>query len=123
MGITWWSSEIRNWPLDGPIVDAILGTGLTEPPRPNAARAIKRINAAKHPVLAVDLPSGLDANTGQPYDPTIKATKTITFVAEKMGFANPAAKDYLGEVSVGDIGCPRKLIEQVASTTTFESPK
>jgi hypothetical protein len=42
--------------------------------------------------------------------------KTITFVAEKAGFANPAAKEYLGEVIVGDIGCPRKLIEEVASS-------
>jgi NAD(P)H-hydrate epimerase len=115
MGITWWASEIPHWPLDGPIVDAILGTGLTEAPRAAAARAIRRINAAKKPVLAIDLPSGMDANTGEAFDPTVKATKTITFVAEKSGFANPGAAEFLGEVMVGDIGCPRKLIENLAA--------
>src|SRR5688572_30131022 len=55
MGITWWKSEIPNWPLEGGIViDALLGTGLTEPPRPSAARAIKRILIADQPVLAID---------------------------------------------------------------------
>ena len=114
MGITWWHSEIRNWPLEGPVVDAILGTGLTEPPRAPAARAIKRINASERPVLAVDVPSGLDCDTGEPLGPCVRATKTITFVAEKIGFANPNAADHLGEVIVAGIGCPRaKLIEQV----------
>jgi NAD(P)H-hydrate epimerase len=115
MGITWWKSEIPSWPLEkGIIVDAILGTGLTEPPRPAAARAIKRINAADQPVLAVDVPSGLDCDTGQPLGPCVKATITITFVAEKVGFANPEARDYLGEVIIGDIGAPRKLIDRVS---------
>jgi NAD(P)H-hydrate epimerase len=116
MGITWWKGEIPNWPLaDGMIIDAILGTGLTEPPRPAAERAIKRINAAKQPVLAIDVPSGLDCDTGKPLGPCVKATKTITFVAEKVGFANPEAHEYLGEVVIGDIGAPRKLIEGISS--------
>ena len=116
MGITWWKSEIPNWPLEGGIIiDAVLGTGLTEPPRPAAARAIKRILIAEQAVLAIDLPSGMDCDTGEPLGGfCVKATKTITFVAEKAGFANPNAKQHLGEVIVGDIGAPRKVIDEVA---------
>jgi len=93
------------------IVDAIFGTGLNSAPRdpfPQIVQAIER-NAA--PVLAIDLPSGLDCDTGKPPGACVRATRTITFVAEKVGFANPIAKAYLGQVSIGSIGCPRELIE------------
>ncbi len=95
------------------IIDAIFGTGLVQPPRdpfPALVKAIRHIHA---PVLAVDIPSGLDCNTGTPLGPCIPANRTVTFVAEKVGFANPAARQYLGQITVGDIGCPRELITQV----------
>jgi NAD(P)H-hydrate epimerase len=98
------------------IVDAIFGTGLTQLPRDpfaQIAAALERIGA---PVLAIDIPSGLDCDTGLPLGPTcIKANRTITFAAEKAGFANPQAREYLGEVTVGDIGCPRELVMEAAS--------
>ena len=96
------------------IIDAIFGTGLNRPPRdpfPAIAAAVKTLGK---PVLAIDLPSGLDCDTGNPPGSCIEATRTITFVAEKIGFANPAAKKYLGQISIGDIGCPRELIDRVA---------
>jgi NAD(P)H-hydrate epimerase len=97
------------------IVDAIFGTGLTEPPRDpfgDIARAVGKISA---PILAIDIPSGLDCDTGQPLGAgCIEAKRTVTFVAEKIGFGNPGARQYLGEVIVADIGCPRELIEEVA---------
>src|SRR5207249_245677 len=71
------------------IVDALLGTGATGEPRPPYDQAIARINAAGKPVLAVDLPSGLDCDTGQPARQTIRATHTCTFVAAKPGFFVP----------------------------------
>lgn len=96
------------------IVDAIFGTGLTEPPRepfPKIVAALERIGA---PILAIDIPSGLDCDTGKPLGPAcIRAKRTVTFVAEKIGFAEPGAEEYLGEVIVADIGCPRELIERV----------
>lgn len=96
------------------VVDALFGTGLTEPPRLEAAMLIDWVNAAKRPVLAVDLPSGLDCDTGKPLGPScVKATKTVTFVAPKAGFANPDSKQYTGEVVVADIGCPPEVVEQV----------
>jgi NAD(P)H-hydrate epimerase len=95
------------------IIDAVFGTGLNRPPRdpfPAIAAAVKSLGK---PVLSIDLPSGLDCDTGNPPGDCIEATRTITFVAEKIGFANPGAKNYLGQISIGDIGCPRDLVEQV----------
>jgi NAD(P)H-hydrate epimerase len=97
---------------DGWIVDALFGTGLTGPVRDPYDRVIAAINAARSPVLAVDIPSGLDCDTGEPLGPTVRATHTVTFVAPKAGFANPKAREWLGEVHVADIGAPRALLEQ-----------
>jgi NAD(P)H-hydrate epimerase len=95
------------------VIDALLGTGATGEPRDRIADAIDVINAeCKSPILAVDVPSGLDCDTGHPASRCIRATTTITFVAEKVGFANRAAMPFLGDVVVGDIGCPRELVEQ-----------
>jgi NAD(P)H-hydrate epimerase len=94
------------------IVDAIFGTGLQQPPRPPFEQIVAAVEKCGRPVLAIDLPSGLDCDTGLPLGPAcIKATRTITFVAQKIGFAQPTARPYLGEVTVGSIGCPIELIE------------
>jgi len=96
------------------IIDAIFGTGLEQAPREPFGAVVAAVERAGVPVLAIDLPSGLDCDTGQPLGPAcIKATRTVTFVAEKIGFANEAAREYLGEVTVGSIGCPRELIEDI----------
>jgi NAD(P)H-hydrate epimerase len=91
------------------IIDAIFGTGLTAPPRPPFADIVAAVNALHCPVLSIDLPSGMDCDTGQPLGACIIATQTITFVAEKIGFAQPAAAPYLGKVTVGAIGCPTHI--------------
>src|SRR5688572_5071262 len=99
---------------DGLIIDAIFGTGLSEPPREPFAALVEAIVASENPVLAIDVPSGLDCDTGMPLGSTaVVADRTVTFVAEKVGFANPAAAAYTGEIIVGDIGCPREAIERV----------
>lgn len=95
------------------IVDALLGTGATGAPRPPWDDAIRRLNASPAHKLAVDLPSGLDCDTGMPADPTFRADHTCTFVARKIGFENPAAAEYLGTIHVLDIGAPRKLVEEL----------
>ncbi len=96
------------------IMDAILGTGATGAPREPFATAIRQMNAAGSKRLAVDLPSGLDCDTGEPADPTFRADDSCTFVAAKTGFANPRAAPFLGRVHVLDIGAPRRLIEEIA---------
>ena len=89
------------------IIDAIFGTGLDRPPQPPFDHVIESVNRSAIPVLAVDVPSGLDCDTGQPLGACIRATTTVTFVAEKVGFPN--AKQWTGNIVIGDIGCPREL--------------
>lgn len=95
------------------IVDALLGTGARGEPRPPLDSVIEQLNAAAAAKLAVDLPSGLDCDTGEPARWTVHAAATCTFVAAKPGFFAPGAEEYTGEVHVLDIGIPHKLIEEV----------
>ncbi|TWU00016.1 Bifunctional NAD(P)H-hydrate repair enzyme Nnr [Botrimarina colliarenosi] len=88
------------------IVDALLGTGVKGSPRPPYDTLIDWMNGEGGRRLAVDLPSGLDCDTGEPGSPTVRADHTCTFVAPKVGFANPAAAEFLGELHVLDIGAP-----------------
>jgi len=96
------------------IVDALLGTGAQGEPQPPLDAVIDQVNAAgEAPKLAIDLPSGLDCDTGQAAQHTICAAHTCTFVAPKPGFFRPGADRYTGQVHVLDIGAPRKLVEEM----------
>lgn len=99
------------------IVDSFLGTGLTTAPRTGTAELIAAINECRGHVasiLAVDLPSGLDCDTGRPLGrQCVRADVTVTFIAEKFGF--PHAAEWLGKVVVGDIGCPAEAVWQAVS--------
>lgn len=96
----------NKWSL---IVDALFGTGLSRPPRDPFPAMASAVNASGSPVLAVDVPSGLDCDTGKPLGACINATRTVTFVAAKVGFDAPEAATYLGELTVAGIGCPVEL--------------
>jgi NAD(P)H-hydrate epimerase len=98
------------------IVDALLGTGLSAPPRDPYPRLIESINRAADEgakILCVDLPSGMDAGTGIPPGVCVRATRTITFVAQKAGFANPASKAWTGAITVASIGAPPELLDEL----------
>ncbi|MFH1541705.1 MAG: NAD(P)H-hydrate epimerase [bacterium] len=86
------------------IVDAIFGIGLETEVRASEQQIIRAINKSGKPVLAVDIPSGLDVDTGEVLGVAIKATKTVTFLAPKIGFALAQGPEYCGEVIVRDIG-------------------
>jgi len=87
------------------IVDAIFGTGLVGKLRQEYIRLIEGINAAQARVVAVDIPSGLDCDTGEPLGRAIRAEATVTFGAVKRGFgAGTGAGEYTGEVYVASIG-------------------
>src|SRR5262249_19771507 len=94
------------------VVDALFGTGLSRSLGAPFDWIVDVLNASGKPVLAIDIPSGLDCDTGQPLGPTIKATTTATFVANKMGFLNPDSWLWTGDVHVIDIGAPRVLIDE-----------
>ena len=97
-----------NW-----IVDALFGSGQRGPVRPPFDRIVTAINDSGARVLAVDIPTGLDADTGLPQGATIRATHTATVIAPKKGFARPEARAWLGEVHVIDIGIPRRFLRLV----------
>lgn len=88
------------------LVDALYGTGLQGAVRPPLDQVISAMNAAPGQVVALDIPSGLDADTGEPLGATIRARHTVTFATPKLGFDNPAARAYTGKVHVADIGFP-----------------
>lgn len=101
----------RRWRGSAVLVDALLGTGFAGEVREPMAGVIRRINAIHGPlVVAVDVPSGLNADTGRPGGCAVQADRTITFLAEKVGFAEPEARPFVGRVSVVDIGAPLALI-------------
>jgi NAD(P)H-hydrate epimerase len=93
------------------IVDALLGTGMRGPVRDPFAWVIGEMNRSNARVLAVDLPSGLDCDTGEPLGACVRADDTATFVARKRGFDNPSSKKWTGRVHVIDIGVPRVMLK------------
>jgi NAD(P)H-hydrate epimerase len=93
------------------IVDALFGSGLRGPLRPPFDCVVAAINASRARVFAVDIPSGLDCDTGRPMGPTVRAHHTATVAALKKGFAEPVAREWLGQVHVVGMGAPRRLLE------------
>lgn len=97
------------------VVDAVGGTGITGELRGEIATAVEQINASGRPVVAVDIPTGLDCDRGVPLGKAIEADLTVTFVARKKGFDVSGAGKYTGKVIVTDIGVPAE-VAQIAET-------
>lgn len=97
--------EIPQWDL---IVDGIIGYSLQGAPRGGAAEMIRWANERKSPILALDLPSGLNASTGEVLEPTIRAAATMTLALPKEGLRR-AGKNVVGELYLADIGVPAEL--------------
>lgn len=95
------------------VVDALFGTGLNRDvagPAKDLIDAVNRLERADHPVIAVDIPSGLDADTGLARGAAVKAGVTVTMGLPKRGFLEGAAAEFLGELIVADIGHPQSLL-------------
>jgi NAD(P)H-hydrate epimerase len=88
------------------VVDAIVGTGLSRPLEGRFARVVERLTSSSVPVLALDLPSGLDADKGVTTGPVVRAEVTVTFGAHKPGLLTPRAKAFVGRIHVADLGAP-----------------
>jgi len=95
------------------IVDALLGTGLTQAVRAPIALIIEQLNRSQKVIISLDLPSGLDCDTGCPLGCSIIAQMTITFVALKKGFQIPSARKYTGNIEVVGIGIDAKLLVDI----------
>lgn len=98
------------------LIDALLGFGLTGAPRGPAAALIDAANTHLAPALAVDLPSGLHATTGEPFTPCLRATATLTLALRKTGLLAPAARSFTGDIHVADIGVPAIVYTRLGHT-------
>ena len=88
------------------VIDALLGTGLRGEVTGLYAALISAVNGSEARVLSVDIPSGLNADTGEPLGATVRAERTVTFQYPKRGFTNRSAREFMGELVVADIGIP-----------------
>ncbi len=86
------------------IIDGLFGTGLSGPLRDDYIQLIESINTCDCPILAVDIPSGMDCDNGRPLGAAVRASCTVTFVAVKKGFVSECAASYTGEIFVASIG-------------------
>jgi hydroxyethylthiazole kinase-like uncharacterized protein yjeF len=93
----------------GIVIDALLGTGLSGEVSGIYRDVIELINGAGCPVLAIDIPSGLDGNTGTPLGISVVANTTITLQLPKKAFENPRSRNHTGRLEVVDIGIPLHL--------------
>ena len=91
------------------VVDAMLGTGIREEPRPLFAEVITKINEANSPVVAIDLPSGVNATTGAAAH-AVRADHTVTFITEKIGTATGPGRSHAGQIHFCDLGVPEHLL-------------
>lgn len=97
------------------IVDALFGTGLTKLICGKYAEVIRRINDSGRPVISVDIPSGIEANTGKVLGSAVKADITISFALPKLGLYLYPGTYYSGKVMVTEIGIPKEIIERCPS--------
>lgn len=115
--VTQYNAEILSkWLVDSDIiVDCLLGTGASGKVRSPIKEIIEAVNAAQKKVYAVDIPSGLNANTGGVVNEVaMKAFKTITFVMPKLGFFMQSGPQYIGEWKVADISVPSRAVEELS---------
>lgn len=97
------------------VVDGLLGTGTTGAPRGAAAEWIRRINGSGRKVVALDLPSGVDATTGQAFAEAVNADVTVTFGWPKLGLMLQPARQHCGRLVAVEIGFPDAVTEEVAA--------
>ena len=107
------------------IVDALLGIGLKDAPREDAARMIELINASGRPVVSVDVPSGVNASTGEVPGAAVRATATVTFGAAKVGLAIAPGRFHAGAVQIAPIGLRPREHEHalVPASALLEVPR
>ena len=95
------------------IIDALLGYNIKGDPREPLDEMINWANSLGNPIISLDIPSGLNPDSGEPGDPCIKASVTLTLALPKKGFLAPEAKDFLGWLHVCDIGIPVELYHEL----------
>lgn len=105
------------------VIDALFGAGLSRDLSGEALRAVEWINAAKVPVVAVDLPSGIDGASGQVRGGAVRASQTVTFCRLKPAHLLMPGRIYAGKVSAADIGISDRTVAEVAGSLTLNRPE
>ncbi|RMH08096.1 MAG: NAD(P)H-hydrate dehydratase [Nitrospirae bacterium] len=105
------------------VIDALLGTGLSSPVSGRYAEVIKAINSAGRPTIAVDIPSGLHADSGTPLETAVRATQTVTFGCPKLGLYQGPAVDFVGQIEVIDIGIPSAFVGELSGVPELLTPE
>lgn len=95
------------------IIDALIGYGLQGNPLSEVATWIEKINAAGKPILALDVPSGLDTTSGTVGKPTVRADATMTLALPKIGLMSESARPFVGQLYLADISVPKSLYQQM----------
>ncbi len=95
------------------ILDALVGYGLVGPPSGMAAAVVDMAMASRTPILALDVPTGIDANSGHVKHPAIKACTTLIYDLPKSGQIEPVARDHQGQLYLADLGVPRAIPERM----------
>jgi NAD(P)H-hydrate epimerase len=124
----------RKWPLavrpanpDAPqsmhlVIDALFGAGLSRPLEGEAAELVDAINASGLPVLAIDVPSGLNGTTGEAEGPVVHAKRTVTFFRKKPGHVLMPGRMLCGETIVADIGIPASVLADIKPSAVENTP-
>ena len=94
------------------LIDALLGTGFKGALSDGFKTAIEKMNSSGKPILSIDVPSGLDSDSGQTQGSCVRAQLTVAMGAMKKGFLNETAKEFTGKVVVADIGYPHALLQE-----------
>ena len=108
--------ENSNWDL---IVDGLIGYSLSGSPRGTVADLIGRASDSAAPILALDTPSGLDVDTGKPFEPVIRATATLTLALPKTGLLAESAAEWVGELYCADLSVPPEIYRKLGINPGF----
>lgn len=123
-----WTGEIRPWNEEvlegaGLVIDAIFGAGLSRPLSDEVLRLTTVLTARQLPVLAVDVPTGLDGTSGRVFDGAVRALETVTFFRRKPGHLLEPGRTHCGRVTLADIGIPLEVLEVIRPRAFANAPE
>ncbi|MEE8342917.1 MAG: NAD(P)H-hydrate dehydratase [Gammaproteobacteria bacterium] len=121
-GIAMEKFDVRRLQGADVVVDAVLGTGVKRPLEGQWLEAIQAINQYPAPVLAIDIPSGLNGNTGMPMGVSVHAACTVSFIGRKQGLTTGQGPEFCGTQEFDDLGVPAEVVGKIQATAVLITP-